>query len=88
LSSSAAAVKLKVRAAVSKARKALSDGGTQVGKNLKLLPVLSGIWVSVAPAHAASVRLRQFYGILPVCTLGRAGLVMVTVDLSRTPAAN
>jgi hypothetical protein len=81
-------VKLKVRAAVSKARKALSDGGTQVGKNLKLLPVLSCIWVSVAPAHAASVRLRQFYGILPVCTLGRAGLVMVTVDLSRTPAAN
>src|SRR5262245_66216738 len=40
LSSSAAAVKLKVRAAVSKARKALRDGGTQGGKKLKLLRVL------------------------------------------------
>jgi len=38
--------------------------------------------------HAASVRLRQFYGILPVSTLERAGLIMITVDLSRTPAAN
>jgi len=86
LSSSAAAVKLKVRAAVSNARKALSDGGTQVGKKLKLLRVLS--CGSDGPMHAASVRLRQFYGILPVSTLERAGLIMVTVDLSRTPAAN
>jgi hypothetical protein len=33
--------------------------------------------------HAASVRLRQFYGILPVSKLERAGLIMVTVDLRR-----
>ena len=40
MSSSAAAVKLKVRAAVSKARKAVSDGGSQAGKKLRFLPVL------------------------------------------------
>src|SRR5262249_40498018 len=57
--------------------KALSDGGTQVGKKLKLLRVLS--CGSDGPMHVVSVRLRQVYGILPVSTLERAGLIMVTV---------